>query len=187
MAIGAGTDVAIESADVVLIKNNVFDVTRTVHFSRATMSNIRQNLFSAFIYNGLGIPVAAGLLYPFFGVLLSPIIASAAMALSSISVVLNALHLRTFELPSSPAEDAPATVAQPQRGEGTPAMPQPAKPVEQDLKGGEEAMERDPVCRMDVVPEHAAGTSEYQGQTYYFCSPSCKQQFDRQPERYATQ
>ncbi len=184
MAIGAGTDVAIESADVVLIKNNVFDVARTVHLSRATIRNIRQNLFFAFIYNGLGIPVAAGLLYPFFGVLLSPIIASAAMALSSISVVLNALRLRTFKLPSSPADDARATVAQPQRSEGTPAMRQPAKSVEQSLKGGEGAMEKDPVCGMDVVPEHAAGSSEYQGQTYYFCSPSCKQQFDRQPEQY---
>src|SRR5690606_7741145 len=74
IAIGSGTDVAIESADVALIKNDVFDVVRTVALSRSTMRNIRQNLFFAFIYNGLGIPIAAGVLYPFFGLTLSPII-----------------------------------------------------------------------------------------------------------------
>jgi len=101
IAIGSGTDVAIESADVALVKNEVFDVARTVELSRATMRNIRQNLFFAFVYNGLGVPIAAGLLYPFFGILLSPIIAAAAMALSSISVVLNTLRLRAFRMPAS--------------------------------------------------------------------------------------
>ena len=97
LAIGAGTDVAIEAADVVLIKDDVADVARTVRLSRATMRNVKENLFLAFVYNGLAIPIAAGLLYPFFGILLSPMIAAAAMALSSISVVLNALRLRRFQ------------------------------------------------------------------------------------------
>ncbi len=187
LAIGAGTDVAIESADVVLIKNDVFDVARTVQLSRATMSNIKQNLFFAFLYNGLGIPVAAGLLYPFFGLLLSPIIAAGAMAASSISVVVNALRLRTFTMPAPLAHDEPATIARPTRREGTPAMPEPAPGREYQMEGGEAPMVKDVVCGMDVQPETAAGTSEYNGETYYFCSPSCKQQFDQSPERYVGQ
>ncbi len=102
IAIGSGTDVAVESADVVLIKNDVFDVARTIQLSRATMRNIKQNLFFAFVYNGAGIPIAAGVLYPFLGLLLSPIVASAAMAASSISVVVNALRLHTFRMPAGP-------------------------------------------------------------------------------------
>ncbi|MBW3554719.1 MAG: heavy metal translocating P-type ATPase [Gemmatimonadetes bacterium] len=99
IAIGSGTDVAIEAADIALVKNDVFDVARTVRLSRATMTNIRQNLFFAFIYNGVGVPIAAGVLYPFFGLLLSPMIAAGAMAASSISVVLNALRLKRFRMP----------------------------------------------------------------------------------------
>lgn len=109
MAIGSGTDVAIEAAEVALLKNDVFDVARTVALSRATMRNIRQNLFFAFVYNGLGIPIAAGLLYPAFGWTLSPMIAAGAMAASSISVVLNALRLNTFRLPPSPASANPTS------------------------------------------------------------------------------
>ncbi len=109
MAIGTGTDVAIEAAEVALLKNDVFDVARTVALSRATMRNIRQNLFFAFVYNGLGIPIAAGLLYPAFGWTLSPMIAAGAMAASSISVVLNALRLNTFRLPPSPASANPTS------------------------------------------------------------------------------
>lgn len=146
IAIGAGTDVAIESADVVLIKNDVFDVARTVRLSRATMRNIQQNLFFAFVYDALGIPIAAGVLYPFFALLLSPIIASAAMAASSISVVLNALRLKRFQLPASSASDEPATVARRRRSEGGPAMPQPATPTEQRVMGGAAKRVRDPVC-----------------------------------------
>ena len=125
IAIGSGTDVAIESADVALIRNDVFDVTRTVSLSRATMRNIKQNLFFAFIYNGLGIPIAAGVLYPFLGILLSPIIAAGAMAASSISVVLNALRLRTYHMPDSHVQDEPATVRRTQRTKGTQAMTAP--------------------------------------------------------------
>jgi Cu+-exporting ATPase len=98
IAMGTGTDVAIESAGVTLLKGDLMGIVRARRLSEATMSNIRQNLFFAFIYNALGVPVAAGVLYPFFGILLSPIIAAAAMALSSVSVVGNALRLRTARL-----------------------------------------------------------------------------------------
>ncbi|HEV7337184.1 MAG TPA: heavy metal translocating P-type ATPase [Bosea sp. (in: a-proteobacteria)] len=98
VAMGTGTDVAIESAGVTLVKGDLQGIVRGLQLSRVTMSNIRQNLFFAFIYNAAGVPVAAGLLYPFFGILLSPIIAAAAMALSSVSVIGNALRLRVASL-----------------------------------------------------------------------------------------
>jgi Cu+-exporting ATPase len=98
IAMGTGTDVAMESAGVTLLKGDLTGIVRARRLSQATMRNIRQNLFFAFIYNALGVPVAAGVLYPFFGILLSPIIAAAAMALSSVSVIGNALRLRTARL-----------------------------------------------------------------------------------------
>ncbi len=98
IAMGTGTDVAIESADVVLVKGDLRGIVRARRLSRATMRNIRQNLFFAFVYNSLGVPVAAGVLYPFFGLLLSPMIASAAMTVSSVSVIVNALRLRKLAL-----------------------------------------------------------------------------------------
>jgi len=98
IAMGTGTDVAMQSAGITLVKGDLRAIAKAIHLSRATMRNIRQNLFFAFIYNGLGIPVAAGLLYPFFGVLLSPMIAGAAMSLSSVSVIMNALRLRKAAL-----------------------------------------------------------------------------------------
>ncbi|CDZ47555.1 copper-transporting P-type ATPase [Neorhizobium galegae] len=98
IAMGTGTDVAIESAGVTLLKGDLQGIVRARQLSRATMANIRQNLFFAFIYNAAGIPVAAGLLYPAFGILLSPIIAAAAMALSSVSVIGNSLRLRSINL-----------------------------------------------------------------------------------------
>ena len=93
IAMGTGTDVAMESAGITLLKGDLTGIVRARKLSQATMSNIRQNLFFAFIYNAAGIPIAAGILYPAFGILLSPIIAAAAMALSSVSVVGNALRL----------------------------------------------------------------------------------------------
>ena len=98
IAMGTGTDVAMESAGVTLVKGDLTGIVRARKLSRATMANIKQNLFFAFIYNSLGVPVAAGVLYPLFGILLSPIIAAAAMSLSSVSVVSNALRLRAVEI-----------------------------------------------------------------------------------------
>jgi Cu+-exporting ATPase len=98
IAMGTGTDVAMESAGVTLVKGDLRGIARARRLSRATMRNIRQNLFFAFVYNSLGVPVAAGVLYPFFGLLLSPIIAAAAMSFSSVSVVTNALRLRRVRL-----------------------------------------------------------------------------------------
>ncbi|MFL6570080.1 MAG: HAD-IC family P-type ATPase, partial [Chthoniobacterales bacterium] len=98
IAMGTGADVAMESAGITLMKGDLRGIEKAVRLSRAMMSNIRQNLFFAFVYNALGIPVAAGVLYPFFGILLSPIIAGAAMSLSSVSVIANALRLRTVQL-----------------------------------------------------------------------------------------
>jgi Cu+-exporting ATPase len=98
IAMGTGTDVAMESAGITLIKGDLTGIVRAVRLSRATMKNIRQNLFFAFIYNIIGIPIAAGVLYPFFGLLLSPIIAAAAMSFSSVSVILNALRLNRVKM-----------------------------------------------------------------------------------------
>jgi Cu+-exporting ATPase len=98
IAMGTGTDVAMESAGVTLIKGDLRGIARAIRLSRATMRNIRQNLVFAFGYNALGIPLAAGALYPAFGLLLSPVFAGAAMALSSVSVVTNALRLRRARL-----------------------------------------------------------------------------------------
>ena len=94
LAMGTGTDVAMESAGVTLVSGDLRGIARARQLSQATMRNIRQNLFFAFIYNSIGVPIAAGLLYPLFGLLLSPMIASAAMTFSSVSVILNALRLR---------------------------------------------------------------------------------------------
>ena len=98
VAMGTGTDVAIQSAGITLVKGDLNGIVKALKLSRAVMSNIRQNLFFAFIYNALGIPIAAGILYPFWGILLNPIIAGAAMSVSSVSVIGNALRLRNIEL-----------------------------------------------------------------------------------------
>ena len=98
IAMGTGTDVAMESAGVTLVKGDLRGIARARRLSRATMRNIRQNLFFAFVYNTLGVPIAAGVLYPFFGLLLSPMIAAAAMTFSSVSVISNALRLRKAAL-----------------------------------------------------------------------------------------
>ena len=112
---GTGTDVAMESAGVTLIKGDLTGIARAYRLSRATMRNIRQNLFFAFLYNALGVPIAAGALYPLFGVLMSPMIAAAAMSLSSVSVITNALRLRTIRsqphMSGMPVKPASITVA----------------------------------------------------------------------------
>jgi Cu+-exporting ATPase len=98
IAMGTGTDVAMESAGITLVKGDLRAITRSRRLSEATMKNIRQNLFFAFVYNVLGVPVAAGILYPVIGLLLNPMIAAAAMSLSSVSVIVNALRLRNLNL-----------------------------------------------------------------------------------------
>jgi Cu+-exporting ATPase len=98
ITMGTETDVAIESAGITLVKGDLRGIVSARHLSRATIRNIRENLFFAFIYNALGVPIAAGVLYPVFGILLSPIIASAAMTFSSVSVIANALRLWRINL-----------------------------------------------------------------------------------------
>jgi Cu+-exporting ATPase len=98
VAMGTGTDVAMESAGITLLQGDLMGIVRARTLSQATMRNIRQNLFLSFAYNVAGIPLAAGVLYPFFGLLLSPVVAAAAMALSSVSVIANALRLRSVRV-----------------------------------------------------------------------------------------
>ena len=126
LAIGTGTDVAIEAADITLISGSLAGVVTAIELSRATMRNIRQNLFFALAYNAIGIPIAAGVLYPFSGIRLSPMIAAAAMALSSLSVVTNANRLRRWH----PAPLPPAGQFTPNpRSRRPAAAPRPAKPA----------------------------------------------------------
>src|SRR5512139_1682266 len=98
IAMGTGTDIAMESAGVTLVKGDLRGIVKARHLSKGTMRNIRQNLFFAFFYNILGVPLAAGILYPLFGILLSPMVASAAMTFSSVSVISNALRLNSIKL-----------------------------------------------------------------------------------------
>jgi len=98
IAMGTGTDVAIESSEVTLVKGDLMGIVKAINLGTAVMRNIKENLFFAFIYNALGVPIAAGVLYPFFGILLSPMIAAAAMSFSSVSVIANSLRLRGVKL-----------------------------------------------------------------------------------------
>ena len=131
IAIGAGTDIAIDSADVVLMKDSLYDVVTAIRLSRSVIRNIRMNLFWAFFYNVLGIPVAAGALFPAFGIRLSPMSGSAAMSLSSVCVVTNALRLRFFKADAAPVQDMPDILA-------SPINTQNSCPVQPDLKGEKE-------------------------------------------------
>jgi Cu+-exporting ATPase len=160
MAIGTGTDVAIESSDITLISGALSGVVTAIRLSRATMRNIRQNLFFAFAYNVVGIPIAAGVLYPFLGLRLSPMIAAGAMALSSLSVVTNANRLRRFHAqPLTESVGRPAAEPLVEIG-----APEPAKAV-------------DPVCGMEIDPANAAATASVDGTTHYFCSTVCRDHF----------
>ena len=179
MAIGTGTDVAIESSDITLISGDLDGVVTAIALSRATMRNIRQNLVFAFGYNTIGIPIAAGALYPAFGLLLSPMIAAAAMALSSLSVVGNANRLRRFRTP-------PLGGTQPAGAMGMAVgVEQHPTSKETDMfKGKKTSKVKAPVCGMSVDPDKAAAQVVHQGQTYYFCSPSCRDQFAANPGAY---
>ncbi|WEV63672.1 heavy metal translocating P-type ATPase [Bifidobacterium sp. ESL0732] len=200
-AIGTGTDVAIESSDITLVSGSLSGLVTAIDLSRAAMRNIKQNLGFAFGYNGIGIPIAAGILYPLWHIMLNPMIAGAAMAFSSLSVVLNANRLRSFN---------PATV-KPRRftfklrerhvelkgsQKSVDASPdashnnnQPAKAKEgttmdMNMNSGASTV-KDPVCGMMIDPKSAAGSQDYNGKTYYFCSDNCAKSFAADPAKYA--
>jgi Cu+-exporting ATPase len=162
LAIGTGTDVAIEAADITLISGSLAGVVTAIELSRASMRNIRQNLFFALAYNAIGIPLAAGVLYPFFGIRLSPVIAAAAMALSSLSVVTNANRLRRWH-------PAPLPAAQPAT-------------VEPLVETGTSSTDvTDPVCGMTVDPATAPEHRVTSSGTVWFCSAHCAGIFDTAP------
>ncbi|MBW5480482.1 heavy metal translocating P-type ATPase [Streptomyces bambusae] len=168
LAIGTGTDVAIEAADITLISGSLTGVVTAVRLSRATMRNIRQNLFFALVYNAIGVPLAAGVLYPVWGIRLSPVIAAAAMALSSLSVVTNASRLRRWH---------PAPLPQ-----ARPARVRPRVETGADRPAAREVV--DVVCGMRLAPESAAEQRRTSTGTYYFCSARCAAAFDADPSRY---
>jgi Cu+-exporting ATPase len=182
MAIGTGTDIAIEASDITLISGSLAGIVTAVSLSRATMRNIRQNLVFAFGYNVIGIPIAAGLLYPFLGLRLSPIIAAAAMAMSSLSVVTNANRLRRFTPRPLVKAAHPEPESEPEVEVGS-RIPEVASMA----KGDEMATEgkaTDPVCGMSVDTATAEYRSFRDGKPYYFCSAGCKERFDKEPEKY---
>jgi P-type Cu+ transporter len=175
LAIGTGTDVAIEAADITLISGSLAGVVTAISLSRATMRNIRQNLLFALGYNTIGIPIAAGVLYPVAGIRLSPIIAAAAMALSSLSVVTNANRLRGYRpapLPQAVPAEADPQVETPAGHGGTGHGP--GGPV------------TDPVCGMTVDPGTAPAHRGTGADTAYFCSEGCAAAFDDDSSGNAT-
>jgi Cu+-exporting ATPase len=169
-AIGTGTDVAIEAADITLISGALEGVVTAIALSRATMRNIRQNLCFALLYNAIGIPIAAGILYPLFGVRLSPVIAAIAMAASSLSVVTNANRLRRW----GPPEPSPAE----------PTGIEPLVEVETEATA-QSPTAPDPVCGMTVQAVRHGIQQAYDGVTYHFCSQACHDEFRSDPGRYA--
>ena len=175
LAIGTGTDVAIEASDITLISGSLTGVVTAINLSRATMRNIRQNLFFAFAYNIVGIPIAAGVLYPFLGWRLSPMIAAAAMAMSSLSVVSNANRLRGFSSRPLPAPGAAGLPVEPQVEIGSDA---PVPPVARVI---------DPVCGMEIDPVATKEHVELVGKTYHFCSAGCRSAFEKDSAKYTAQ
>ncbi|WP_314245413.1 heavy metal translocating P-type ATPase [Streptomyces sp. DSM 40907] len=177
LAIGTGTDVAIEAADITLISGSLTGVVTAVRLSRATMRNIRQNLFFALIYNAVGVPLAAGALYPLWGIRLSPIIAAAAMALSSLSVVTNSSRLRRWHPAALPA-----------------AAPAPVEPRVESAAGrtehhhapgqGDHTSVADPVCGMRLDPATVTERRETATGHLFFCSSRCAAAYDADPDRY---
>jgi Cu+-exporting ATPase len=150
-------------------------VVTAFDLSRATMRNIKQNLFFAFVYNAVGIPIAAGVLYPVIGLLLNPMIAAAAMALSSLSVVTNANRLRGVRFAPLPEKSM--------RAEEVPVLVEIGATSSEEEE--EQAMVRDPVCGMDIDPATAAASEKYEGMTYYFCSSGCHERFKADPDQFA--
>src|SRR6266508_316391 len=190
LAIGTGTDVAIEAADITLISGSLAGVVTAIRLSRATMRNIRQNLFFALIYNALGIPVAAGALYPLLGIRLSPMLAAVAMAASSLSVVTNSSRLRRWQPPPLPAGEPASVVVPAVEPHVETPVETPATAADHHHGGstghhdGGSQPEVDPVCGMPVAPATAAAHRSIDKTTVYFCSPGCAATFDTDPRRY---
>ncbi|MFI6010093.1 heavy metal translocating P-type ATPase [Streptomyces sp. NPDC051243] len=189
LAIGTGTDVAIEAADITLISGSLSGVVTAIRLSRATMRNIRQNLFFALVYNAVGVPLAAGALYPLWGLRLSPVVAAAAMALSSLSVVTNASRLRRRH--PQPLPEAQPAHSRPRVETAADRAPSDSTPATQGhghhhpaSQGGGNAV-TDPVCGMQVDRTTAAEHRQSEHGTYYFCSAHCAAMFDGDPDRYA--
>jgi len=212
-AIGTGTDVAIQSADVTLMNGSLMGLVHALDLTHATMRNIAQNLGFALGYNSIGISIAAGVLYPFTGMMLNPMIAGAAMAFSSLCVVTNASRLRLFD-PDKAVRAANRTyqVRQPnpndnnhnnhsQKGfimglfsdhkakkegmhEGMEGMGGAHSCCGHTAGADQSVLAKDPVCGMSVDPAAAAATREYNGTTYYFCNPGCAAKFEQNPTQY---
>lgn len=178
IAIGTGTEVAIESSDITLISGELQGIITAITLGRATMRNIRENLVFAFGYNAIGIPIAAGLLYPFFGILLSPMITAAAMALSSLSVVSNANRLRTYQRPVL------AVVGGPRREKETRVEVREAESKEDEDMVTAQNLVKDVVCGMEIDPNNAAAKMEHQAKTYHFCSAARHDKFMAETEKY---
>jgi Cu+-exporting ATPase len=177
-AIGTGTDVAIESSDITLISGALSGLVTAIDLSRATMRNIRQNLVFAFLYNGLGIPIAAGALYPAFGLRLSPAIAAGAMALSSLSVVANSNRLRGFT--AKVLDEDVRVIAT------DPVVEVGHDEVTEEHMSEKSQKASDPVCGMSVDPATAGASAEHEGRSYYFCSKHCATAFAADPHKYTS-
>ncbi len=159
IAVGSGTDVAIETADIVLMRGDLRNVVSAIKLSKKTYKKMITNLFWAFIYNLIGIPIAAGILYYSTGFFLPPFLAAVFMATSSVSVVTNALFLKRFE-------------------------PKTEQQIEEEKLLLEEEV-IDPICGMKIIPSQSIEYT-YKGKSYYFCNPSCEAEFKRDPEKYKT-
>ncbi|MFX1523644.1 MAG: heavy metal translocating P-type ATPase [Promethearchaeota archaeon] len=157
IAIGSGTDVAIETADIVLMRGDLRNVVSAINLSKKTYKKMLTNLFWAFIYNIIGIPLAAGVLFSFTGIFLPPYLAAVFMATSSVSVVTNALFLKRFE-------------------------PKTEQQLEEEKLLIEEKV-IDPICGMEIIPSRSI-EYKYKGDKYYFCSASCEHEFKLDPEKY---
>ena len=182
LAIGTGTDVAIESSDITLISGELSGVVTAISLSRATMRNIYQNLVFAFGYNTIGIPIAVGVLYPFFEFLLSPLVAAGAMALSSLSVVANSNRLRGYQ----PPRLAAVTVSRGEFQTRVEVSPTSRDEDKEEEMATAENLVKDVVCGMEIDPNNAAARMGYQGKTYYFCSSACHDKFMAEPEKYVS-
>lgn len=182
-AIGTGTDVAIQSADVTVMSGSLQGLVHEIDLAHAALRNINQNLGFAFGYNTVGILIAAGALYPFTGMMLNPMIAGAAMAFSSLCVVTNASRLRLFD----PAEHHDYQVKNNTQKGTIMGLFSDHKAKKACCGGHAEASEgaKDPVCGMTVNPAGAPATREYEGKTYFFCNPGCAETFDKNPAKYA--